>query len=713
MSTFPIHAARTLLATTVAGALLAGALGAPPGPEPADVEYPLVLAPGVTEPREEPATWELDLRGLDAEEAQEAAEGVSSRLYGPRDAGLDEPLVLRTDFAEDTLLGVEVSAVCLCGADLDIAVDDVFFHRLTWEPASSTIRPETVYYLRVPAGERRVSLRTANGGPVVVDTYTYATDVAQLPGDAPPVELLQEEEPPPPPEPNQPWDGYRGIWFELGQRTEWGDKYSGGLGTYTMKHSPLAVYAPEVDRTFFTYGGTTEEGQRDLLIMAGEYDHRRHQVSRPVVVDTKPGVDDPHDNASIALDDQGYVWLFVNGRAGGRPGFKYRSTEPYSTAEFELVTTEEMTYPQPRYVEGRGFFNNFTKYTAGRELYWETSPDGEEWSEDRKLAGFGGHYQVSEERDGTIVTAFNYHPGGVDTRTNVYVAMTQDFGETWTTMDGTVLETPLTDRDNPALVADYEAQGLLTYVKDIRIDEDGNPVLLHLTSGDYRPGPDGDPRTWRILRWTGAEWENTPVTTSDHNYDSGSLYLEDDRWTAYIPSGTGPQAYQTGGEMVLWDSVDQGRTWEPRREVTEDSEANHGYARRALEGTDPFYAFWADGDPTEFGPSRLHMGDSEGRYWQYPYTMTQDRETPELRCSSPDPAHRIVVNGIDTGIPNRAAWGGCSVTDVLEGDRDWDGRRYVTAHVAGVTERAVEEGALQDWERVVLVLLVALTWPGR
>ncbi|WP_297036043.1 hypothetical protein, partial [Thermogutta sp.] len=27
--------------------------------------------------------------------------------------------------------------------------------------------------------------------------------------------------------------GYRGIWFTLGQKTEWGDKYSGGLGTYT------------------------------------------------------------------------------------------------------------------------------------------------------------------------------------------------------------------------------------------------------------------------------------------------------------------------------------------------------------------------------------------------------------------------------------------------------------------------------------------------
>jgi len=52
-------------------------------------------------------------------------------------------------------------------------------------------------------------------------------------------------------------DGYRGIWFTLGQfsdapygRGSWksfwdyGDKYSGGLGTYTAKHVPIAIYAP-------------------------------------------------------------------------------------------------------------------------------------------------------------------------------------------------------------------------------------------------------------------------------------------------------------------------------------------------------------------------------------------------------------------------------------------------------------------------------------
>src|SRR5687767_8564395 len=48
----------------------------------------------------------------------------------------------------------------------------------------------------------------------------------------------------------RPDNGYRGIWFTLGQFSKHGDKYSGGLGTYTANHVPLAVYAPQVDKTF-------------------------------------------------------------------------------------------------------------------------------------------------------------------------------------------------------------------------------------------------------------------------------------------------------------------------------------------------------------------------------------------------------------------------------------------------------------------------------
>jgi len=70
----------------------------------------------------------------------------------------------------------------------------------------------------------------------------------------------------------------------------------------------------EVQQIFFVYGGTTRAEERHLLIMAGSYDHRSGRVSRPQIVHDKLGVDDPHDNPSLALDDHGHLWVFISGR---------------------------------------------------------------------------------------------------------------------------------------------------------------------------------------------------------------------------------------------------------------------------------------------------------------------------------------------------------------------------------------------------------------
>ena len=169
-------------------------------------------------------------------------------------------------------------------------------------------------------------------------------------------------------------DGYRGIWFDLGQRSEYGSKYSGGLGTYTAKHHPIAVYATAVRKTFFVYGGTVSRDERHLLAMVSYYDHRKHIVPKPTVVHDKKTVNDPHDNPSINLDEEGYIWIFVSGRGRHRSGFKYRSRKPYDIEAFERIGEEEFTYPQPWWIRNSGFVHLFTKYTKGREF--GPSPSG-------------------------------------------------------------------------------------------------------------------------------------------------------------------------------------------------------------------------------------------------------------------------------------------------------------------------------------------------
>ncbi len=224
--------------------------------------------------------------------------------------------------------------------------------------------------------------------------------------------------------------GYRGIWFDLGQRSTHGSKYSGGLGTYTAKHCPLAIHAKAVNRTFFVYGGTPEAGQRRLLAMIGVYDHQTGKVHQPHVVHDKQTVDDPHDNPSLTMDPQGHLWVFVSGRGRQRPGFVYRSRKPYDQSAFEQVMEAEFTYPQPWWLGEAGCLHLFTQYTRGRELYWSHSLTGRDWTPPRKLAGMGGHYQISRSIGDRVLTAFNAHPNGnVDLRTNLYYLETRNLGE--------------------------------------------------------------------------------------------------------------------------------------------------------------------------------------------------------------------------------------------------------------------------------------------
>lgn len=425
-------------------------------------------------------------------------------------------------------------------------------------------------------------------------------------------------------------DGYRGIWFTLGQVSEYGDKYSGGLGTYTADHIPVAIYAPAVNKTFFVYGGTVKD-QRHLLIMASVYDHATGEVPRPTLVHDKETVNDPHDNGALALDAEGYVWVFVSGRANARPGFIYRSREPYSVAAFELIKEDQVTYPQPWFLPGKGFFFLFTKYTNGRELYWQTSTNGINWSAHSKLAGIGGHYQVSNIRNEKIGSFFNRHPGGnVDKRTDLYYVQTTNLGASWTTADGVPLTLPLSTTNNPALVIDYASQGKLVYTLDLNFDTNGHPIMLYITSHGYAPGPAGEPRAWVLTRWNGSQWITSTVCRSDHNYDMGSLYILPDRWLIIGPTQDGPQVWQTGGEMALWSSVDQGQTWTMVRQITSKSLYNHTYARRPVNATDPFFVFWADGNSTNFSPSRLYFSNSDGtRVWRLPYDMPGVRATPQ------------------------------------------------------------------------------------
>ena len=435
---------------------------------------------------------------------------------------------------------------------------------------------------------------------------------------------------------NTKFDGYRPIWFELNQKYEYGDKYSGALGTYTAKHVPLAIYSKEANKTFFVFGGTTAENERHLLCMIGEFDHFTGMVSKPTVVCDKQGVNDPHDNPSLMLDDEGFIWIFVSGRGQTRPGFKFRSKKPLNIEEFEQIMEEEMTYPQPRNTD-YGYFHFFTKYTGVRQLYFETSADGIHWTEDKLLAAISekegeksGHYQTSNVFQGKkLGTFFNRHPqGNVDKRTDLYYLQTEDFGLTWTNVDGTVLELPLLKKETPSRVVDYSSKGKNVYLKDMDFNADGNPACLYIRSNGHEPGPKSAPYEWCITKWDGKEWVTSVITQSDHNYDMGSLFISNGEWKIVGPSESGPQQWGVGGELAIWQSNDKGITWKKEKQLTLNSKLSHSYVRKVVKGKEPFCFFWADGDSHQFSKSELYFGDFDGNVWKLPYEMKNEYEKP-------------------------------------------------------------------------------------
>lgn len=449
--------------------------------------------------------------------------------------------------------------------------------------------------------------------------------------------------------------GYRGIWYFIGPtKNEYAYKYSGGLGSYPANHYPFSVYAPAVNKTFFCFGGVTDSTSQELCHMVGVFDHRTGLVCRPTLLLNKQ-TNDAHDNPVIQLDAQGYLWIFSTSHGTERPSFIHRSRQPYNIDAFEQIEAtrldkgrkipfDNFSYLQIYYRAEHGFLGLMTHYDRGVLLYGAnkprrttaaiTSPDGISWSAWQDIGTIEeGHYQSSGQWQNKVGSAFNYHPNtkvgaGLDYRTNLYYVETADFGKTWQTADGKPVQLPLTETATPALVKEYKSLGLNVYISDVNYDEAGRPIILYITSKGPEPGPANGPYEWNIARWTGTAWQISAVAQSDHNYDMGSLYVEGNRWRIIGSVEPGAQPYGTGGDLVLLESRNQGKTWKRTKTVTHNTARNQSYPRRPVAAHSDFYAFWADGNARQSSASYLYFCNRQGDVFQLPAQMQSDFEKP-------------------------------------------------------------------------------------
>ncbi|MBO4671378.1 MAG: BNR-4 repeat-containing protein [Bacteroidales bacterium] len=571
-------------------------------------------------------TWDCPVFGLCADGTTVGMDNISITVYGPRyEAALPE--------------GGEISHV-ISGASAQLCLKELshycyYGYELKYTSAGGA--PKTLLVGRQEAGS--VSLHDVGSAITVRPVFKPEPSLDDL-FYGPAFEIAAGSSSADFPR-NETVDGYRGIWFDLGQASDYGSKYSGGLGTYTMKHIPMAIYSPVVDKTFFVYGGTPSEDRKYLLCMIGCYDHATGMLQKPRIVMDKGtlGVADPHDDPTVQIDRDGYIWVFVAGRSNKRNGVRYRSRIPYDITSFEYINEDIMAYPQVMYHPDKGFFLFYTRYDGTRQLFWRTSADGVNWTDYKQLASIkegseknSGHYQISNICGTKLCTAFNRHiNGNVDTRTNIYYLQSTDWGASWTTADGTPVKVPVTERYSNCLVRDYQVTDEThnCYIKDLNFDSAGNPVILYLTSRNHTTGPEGGTRTWHVIHWTGSTWEESVITTSTHCYDSGSLWVEGDDWVVIAPTDPGPQYWGAGGEVVRWRSSDRGRTWVKEAVLTSGSTNNQTYMRRPWNARDGFYCFWADGNPDKLTRSNLYFCTKDGTVYRMPYQMDSEWAQPE------------------------------------------------------------------------------------
>ncbi len=444
---------------------------------------------------------------------------------------------------------------------------------------------------------------------------------------------------------NEKGEGYRGIWYAIRVPDEEVPyKYSGGMGTYCAKHQPFAIYRPEVNKTFFCFGGAPSRNDVHLLHMVSYYDHATGEVPRPTIVLDKQ-TSDAHDNPVMSVDSAGHIWLFSASHGAARPSFVHRSTRPYDIDEFELVTPVRQEHGRERVIDNFsymqvlhqpevGFSCFFTRYRApvGRTSYFMASTDGVTWDNYQPLGAIDqGHYQIGAVTKGKVATMMNYHPNnkGIDGRTNLYYLESIDRGRTWRSAEGKPVVVPMTSSRNPALVHDYEQEGRLIFIKDLKFDDQGNPLLLYVTSSHFHHGTQGDPRTWTLSRFVDGQWNHSTITTSDHNYDYGSLDIRTKPWRLVAATDPGPQPGYTGGEIVFWTSDDEGQTWIKERPITAGSRVNQNYPRLAIDAHPDFLALWADGNPLRVSPSQLYFCNAKGEVFRLPARMETDRARPE------------------------------------------------------------------------------------
>ena len=94
-----------------------------------------------------------------------------------------------------------------------------------------------------------------------------------------------------------------------------------------------------------------------------------------------------------------------------------------------------------------------------------------------------------------------------------------------------------------------------------------------------------------------------------------------------------------------------------------------------------------------------------------PSTVTFTVAAPAA-CPDPDDRDTVIIDGVDTGVPNRAAEDGCTINDLLDADGPWSSRAELVRHVNDVARQLYADGLIDGRERGLLTRAAATSGVG-
>lgn len=418
-------------------------------------------------------------------------------------------------------------------------------------------------------------------------------------------------------------DPFQGIWYASGSgetanmRTFPGNAYvyCGAKATYCAWHRPMAVYAAEVDKTFFVFGNAENSPAISC------YDHGAGTFQRPVVLGRNPNMD-AHRNPTLLIDEEGHLYVFYG--AHGHPTRVVSAQAPYDISQWAPrtdIADPRTSYPQPWELTPGEIFVSYRhppgwrfRRSRDRAASWEEPQDLIRYRDERSFP-----YAVTIAESGPwprkVHIAWSRVGGGTPEeqrtkplwarRYNVYYACSEDGGIIWRRSDGSAYTLPITE-ETAEKVYDCGERGV--WLKDIQLDSQGSPHVLFVESDCFTYET-----AWKLASLQERGWRVHDVATSDHMYDHGALViLRDDDFRIYAPT-TATQPHEDGGDIEEWRSGDRGETWKNTAHITSGSTYSHNHVRTVLNherGRGDFRVFWSYGDsvyPPATRDVRMHF----------------------------------------------------------------------------------------------------------